>query len=110
MAKRFIIESDLSGEPDAESVSFAFDGKGYTVDLTESEKEEFARLLARYIDVAEEEVGAGQAGIPNRNSEPDPSVVRKWALENGIEVNAKGRIPHSVVARYKNSMTETADA
>ncbi|MEL5958054.1 Lsr2 family protein [Streptomyces sp. CLV115] len=110
MAKRVIIESDLSGEPDASSVSFAFDGKNYTVDLTEAEKEEFAKLLSPYLDVAEEATVTGQVSIPAQSTGPDPAKVRAWAQENGIEVNAKGRVPHSVIAQYERAQNESADA
>lgn len=110
MAKRVIVESDLSGEPDAETVSFAFDGKSYTVDLTEGEKEEFGKLLATYIDVAEEATVTGQTSIPAQSTGPDPAKVRAWAQENGIEVNAKGRVPHSVIAQYEKAQQESADA
>ena len=113
MAKRVIIESDLSGEPDAETVSFAFDGISYTVDLTEGEKEEFAKLLSPYLDVAEEATTTtGQQSIPTQpqSTGPDPSTVRAWAQANGIEVSAKGRVPHSVVAQYVKAQEESADA
>ncbi|WP_432021138.1 histone-like nucleoid-structuring protein Lsr2 [Streptomyces sp. 1222.5] len=110
MAKRVIVESDLSGEPDAETVSFAFDGKRYTIDLTEGEKAEFGELLSKYIDVAEEVTGAGQASVPTQaqSTGPDPAKVRAWAQQNGIEVNAKGCVPHSVIAQYERAM-EAAD-
>ncbi|MFJ8857240.1 Lsr2 family protein [Streptomyces sp. NPDC102451] len=113
MAKRVIVESDLSGDPEASTVPFAFDGKRYTIDLTEEEKEEFGKLLAKYIDVAEEVENVpanGQTTIPNQSNGPDPAKVRAWARENGIEVNDKGRVPHSVVSQYLKAQEEPADA
>ncbi|MFD8067912.1 histone-like nucleoid-structuring protein Lsr2 [Streptomyces parvulus] len=108
MAKRVIVESDLSGETDASTVAFAFDGKSYTVDLTDAEKEEFGKLLAKYIDVAEEApTTTGQQAIPAQSTGPDPAKVRAWAQENGIEVNAKGRVPHSITAQYERAMAES---
>ncbi|MET8506323.1 Lsr2 family protein [Streptomyces sp. NPDC004787] len=109
MAKRVIVESDLSGDLDASTVPFAFDGTNYTIDLTESEKEEFAELLARYIDVAEEVTAAGPQSVHSQNSGPDPAKVRAWAQEAGIEVNAKGRVPHTIIARYLQAQENTAD-
>ncbi|WP_405538098.1 Lsr2 family protein [Streptomyces sp. NBC_00075] len=115
MAKRVITESDLSGEPDAETVSFAFDGTAYTVDLTEAEKEELAKVLKPYLDVAEEATSTGQASIPTQPTGPDPVKVRKWASENGIEIDGKpisdrGRVPKPFVEAYEKAMRETADA
>ncbi|WP_435280114.1 histone-like nucleoid-structuring protein Lsr2 [Streptomyces sp. 1222.5] len=108
MAKRIIVESDLSGESDAEAVSFTFDGKRYTIDLTESEKEDFSNVLAKYIDVAEEVTSAGQPSSQQSNG-PDPAKVRTWAQEKGIEVNTKGRVPHSIVAQYLKAQEGAAD-
>lgn len=111
MAKRTIIESDLSGEPDAETVIFAFESKRYTVDLTEAEKEAFAKLLAPYIDVAEEApLTPVQPHVPAQPSGPDPATVRAWAQENGIEVNAKGRVPHSVIAQYEAAQKDSNES
>ncbi|MEV4448506.1 histone-like nucleoid-structuring protein Lsr2 [Streptomyces mirabilis] len=109
MAKRVIVESDLSGEPDASTVSFAFDGKSFTIDLTEAEKEEFAKVLSPYLDVAEEAT-SGQVTIPAQSTGPDPAKVRAWAQENGIEVNTKGRVPHSIIAQYERAQNESTDA
>ncbi|KUL64841.1 hypothetical protein ADL28_09165 [Streptomyces violaceusniger] len=110
MAKRVIVESDLSGEPDAETVAFSFDGISYTVDLTEGEKEEFSKLLSPYLDVAERVTNSGQTIPTQATTGPDPAKVRAWAQENGIEVNAKGRVPHSVIAQYEKAQQESADA
>jgi hypothetical protein len=33
----------------------------------------------------------------------DPTAVRAWALAEGIEVAAKGRLPAAVVERYRAS-------
>ncbi|MDX2565183.1 Lsr2 family protein [Streptomyces sp. TX20-6-3] len=108
MAKRVIVESDLSGDPNAAPVHFSFDGTNYSVDLTEDEKESLGRSLAQYIDVAEE-VTIGQQGISQQPSGPDPAKVRAWAQENGIEVNTKGRVPHSVITRYLRAQEEIAE-
>uniref|UniRef100_A0AAU2A9C8 Lsr2 family protein n=1 Tax=Streptomyces sp. NBC_00093 TaxID=2975649 RepID=A0AAU2A9C8_9ACTN len=111
MAKRVITESDLSGEPDAETVSFAFDGTAYTVDLTEAEKEELAKVLKPYLDVAEEAT-AGQVSIPAQPTGPDPAKVRKWAADNAIEIDGKtisekGRVPKPFVEAYEKSLAES---
>ena len=110
MAKRVITESDLSGEPDAVTVAFGFDGTAYTIDLTESEKEEFAKLLSPYLDVAEE-ASSGQASIPAQATGPDPAKVRAWAIANSIEVDGKpisekGRVAKPFVELYEKAQQD----
>ncbi|MFD9622055.1 histone-like nucleoid-structuring protein Lsr2 [Streptomyces virginiae] len=114
VAKRVIIESDLSGDPDAETISFGWDGKRYAVDLTEEERVEFARALKPYLDVAEE-INSGQGVIPVQSPGPDPAKVRRWAAENAIEIDGKtisekGRVPRPFVEAYEKTMSESAEA
>lgn len=39
---------------------------------------------------------------------PDPSAVRAWAAEEGIEVSARGRIPAHVLDAYTSAHQKTA--
>lgn len=38
-----------------------------------------------------------------RSSRVSPSEVRSWAVKNGFEVSARGRIPASVLSAYANA-------
>ena len=114
MAKRVVVVSDLSGEEGAETVTFAWSGTTYSVDLTEEEAQEFENVLKPYLDAAEE-VTTGQPTIPVQNTGPDPSVVRKWALENNVLVDGKpisekGRVAKPFVELWEKAQEESADA
>lgn len=54
MAERTVTttHSDLSGEPGAITVHFAFENAKWEIDLTRQEREELVRLIAPYTAVA----------------------------------------------------------
>ena len=61
-------------------------------------------LMLKYIQPAEEEKPKDEANGTSSQSGAeglDPSVVRAWALKNGIEVSPKGRIHTDVYEAYK---------
>lgn len=94
-----IMESDLSGKPDAETVQFGLDGQEYEIDLTPDEQGKLRDALAKF-------VGAGRT-VSKRGrrksapqSGPSAKVIREWAQENGYEVPDRGRIPAEVREAY----------
>lgn len=44
-----------------------------------------------------------QSEMPNASN---PAAIRAWAVENGVEVNARGRLPRSVVDAYRAAHRE----
>lgn len=92
MAHQTIIASDLSGKPDASTVSFSIGSRSYEIDLTKQESDELIELLRPYTDVARLAPLAAQ--------EYDPAEVRAWARAKGIEVSPRGRIKRSVLSQY----------
>lgn len=108
MAQRTVVTfvSDLSGKPieeDGATVRFALDGTSYEVDLTSKEQKALREALAPYVGVARK-IGATQAQRRKGSStasEATPKEIRAWAVENGYEVPARGRIPALVAEAYK---------
>lgn len=78
MASRTILESDISGETEAETVSFAFGGHGYEIDLTDEEKSEFEQKLSIYIDVARI-VGKSASAVARSSSKSSAKSSTKAA-------------------------------
>lgn len=109
MAQRTVIHfySDLSGdelEPTDATVRFAVDGTSYEVDLTADEQATFRELLAPYIDVARKSGRTNgrrrSTPAPAATPEASPREIREWAVANGYEVPARGRIPAQVREAY----------
>ncbi|QAY63186.1 Lsr2 family protein [Xylanimonas allomyrinae] len=105
MAQRTIVEtySDISGAPEAVTVSFAFENAAYSIDLTHTEREDFVRAIAAYTAAARKTAGARSArGAGTRPaSRADLDAIREWARANGHTVADRGRIPGAVLAAYE---------
>lgn len=96
-----VLEDDFDGGPADETVTFSYGGIAYEIDLSAKNAQKFADLLAPYIGHARKTSAAGRArGIRRTRVEPSPTVIRKWAQSQGIEVNERGRISSEVRARY----------
>lgn len=98
--------SDLSGaKVDGESagVQFGLDGTTYEIDLTADEQEALRAALAPYVDAGRKAAGTTpqrRATSAAGSSGATPKEIRAWALENGHEVPARGRIPALAVEAY----------
>ncbi|WP_078875516.1 histone-like nucleoid-structuring protein Lsr2 [Streptomyces sp. NRRL F-5053] len=95
---------DLTGaEGDVRTVLFALDGRDYEIDLNEENHDRIVKILAPYM-VAGRRIAKGKAGSSNSRKpapkEPDSSEIRKWAKEQGYEVNDRGRVPASIREAY----------
>ena len=107
MAQRVITQlvDDLDGSELAvgkgTTVRFAFDGASYEIDLSDKNAKKFKQTLDPYIaagrKVKRESKSRGSSG-----RDYDPKVVRAWAIEQGIPVPERGRIPESVLDQYRN--------
>lgn len=108
MAIRTVIEliDDLDGSEATETVYFGLDGTDYVIDLAGQNADELRALLARFVE-AGRKTGATKQASSVRRLPPaaDTKAVRAWAAENGIEVNANGRIKADVVERYLTSLS-----
>jgi hypothetical protein len=109
MARQIIqkLIDDLDGGEATETVSFAVDGRNYTIDLSEKNATALREMFSRYV-AAGTRVGRGagtwRPGLTSsaqRTSRADNQAIRAWAADNGHELSARGRIPTSVVDAYE---------
>lgn len=107
MAQQFYVRfiDDIDGTDLGESASvilFAFEGKEYTIDLSDENVEAFRQAMAPYIEAGHRVTGNKKTV---RNSAPkttagDTKAVREWARANGYTVSDRGRIPAEVANAY----------
>ena len=112
MATRTVIEliDDLDGSEATETVRFGLDGTEYEIDLAGQNAEALRSALTRFVDAGRREA----VGKPTARKAPfvrrlapaaDTKAVRAWAAENGIAVNARGRVKEDIVERYVASLS-----
>jgi nucleoid-associated protein Lsr2 len=111
MAREVIEElvDDLDGGDATETVSFGLDGSSYEIDLSKKNAAAFGKLLDRYVTAGRRSSTGGprrrKTAASTARSKPKPQFdiaqLREWAGANGVTVPARGRIPQSVVERYK---------
>jgi hypothetical protein len=107
MAKTVVTTDDMDGSPNAETVTFSFEGRNFEIDLSKKSRSALEKALKPYIDAARP-VGSSRGsrggsgrGRSRRASSVDLAAVRAWAAENGIAVSDRGRISASVLEQYQ---------
>lgn len=101
MAIRNIVESDISGKPDAATVTFGLGDTWFEIDLTDEERKELEKNLKEYISKGRKATKKGEKKrlVPETTPE-EREEIRKWARENGHEVPEFGRIPKAVMKAH----------
>ncbi|MGH8473527.1 MAG: Lsr2 dimerization domain-containing protein [Gammaproteobacteria bacterium] len=96
------VESDLSGEAEASTLTFAIEDTEYEIDLTEVEQADFKELFAKYI-------AAGRPYTPRAVPQMTPAEreeIRAWLLANDIEVAHFGRLPMRALKAWNEAHPE----
>ena len=99
---------DLDGSAASGPVDFSLDGKGYTIDLSDTNASKLREILTPFVTAARRPSGSAHRPIasPARSSGPSRSrdevqAMRGWLRENGYTVKDRGRVPAEFVAAYQ---------
>lgn len=93
--------ADLGGE--ANTLFFAFDGKEYSIDLSDENADTFRQAMAPYIEAGQRVTGnktKTARKTTTKNASGDTKAIREWAQANGHDVSDRGRIPATVTEAY----------
>ena len=102
MAQQFQVRfiDDLDGTDLGETsntISFAFEGKEYAIDLSDDNAEAFREAVAPYIEAGHRVTGSkAKTAATSGNTK----AIREWARNNGYDVSDRGRIPADVADAY----------
>jgi len=109
-----VLVDDLDGSEGAETVRIGWNGEWRELELSKKNLSALSRALDKYWDVSRPVSRDGHAGgrrrsTRARSSRPakrtrDPKVIRAWAIDNGISVPARGRIPGDVERQYNDAV------
>lgn len=108
MAQQFQVRyfDDLDGTDlgdKANAISFAFEGKEYSIDLSDENAQAFRRAVAPYVEAAHRVTGSKAKAARKATSKTtsgDTKAIRDWARTNGYDVSDRGRIPADVLEAY----------
>lgn len=108
-----VVESDLSGEPGAETTLLGIKGEVLELDMTPAERAALEQVLAPYIAKGRR-LGpmSARPSTPRRVPETTPeerAEIRAWAKGEGYEVADHGQIPNAIVKAYRAAHPETGD-
>lgn len=99
-----VVSDDMDGTKDATTVTFAFEGRAWEIDLGQKNRDKMLNFLTPFM-----ERGRRQRIAPAHNGrrvveQPrdfDITQLRTWAASNDIDVPQRGRIPGAIVEQYK---------
>ena len=103
---------DLDGGDAVETVTFGLDGATFEIDLSKKNAAALRKSLARYVSTARRSPTSSRStrrkAAPSTNGAKgkrdfDILQLREWAGANKVAVPARGRIPNSVVERYRQA-------
>ena len=98
-----VVTDDLDGSPNANTVTFGFDGVTYEIDLAKKNKSKLERDFAPYIEAARRV--SRPRGRVSASRQPGPRIdraaVRAWAKEQGLKVSERGRLSAEVMEQYE---------
>jgi hypothetical protein len=108
MAQRVqvLFTDDLDGGEAEGTVSFGLDGTAYEIDLSGENAAKLRTVLGRYVAAGRKAAGPARGAARGRRPAPGgvtPGDVRAWAKVNDVDVSDRGRVPASVIARYREA-------
>ncbi|WP_400160405.1 Lsr2 family protein [Arthrobacter sp. BPSS-3] len=107
MARKVHVQliDDISGEDAQESVRFALDGVEYEIDLAEENAVGLRKALEPYIAHGRRVRGAatGQKSRGTTSSREETQRIREWAVSNGYNPSARGRISQDILKAYNDA-------
>jgi hypothetical protein len=99
---------DLDGSDAQRTVTFAWDGRTYEVDLSKKNVAAFEKTMKPYLAAARSArttptrtSGRSRTATTGAQRRRDLQAIREWARANGHEVSDRGRISASVIEAYE---------
>jgi hypothetical protein len=105
MARETVVKltDDLDGSAAAATVKFALDGLHYEIDLSEKNDNALRTTLNPFIEAARRvrpEPTRGGRALGRPVDKERNQAVRRWALEEGVELPSRGRIAGGVLEAF----------
>ena len=101
--KVVVLVDDRDGSVAKQTISFAFKGVSYEIDLSDQNAEQFELDMSPWISAARRVGGRlnSRRVTPCGDAEAKSVRVRRWAREKGIELSDRGRIPSAIIEQFE---------
>jgi hypothetical protein len=102
-------DGTVIGEGEGSTVRFAFQGESYELELSRSNEEKFAKLLAPYISVARKAQPTAATTAPVALVESgerrtyEPRDVRDWLQANGHKIPVRGPVKQELLRLFEEA-------
>jgi hypothetical protein len=107
MAQRveIVLTDDLDQSKADSTVTFAYAGTTYEIDLSDANRAALEESLAPYIGAGRKISSSRRPAASRRRSGAGVSAneVRAWAIGQGMEVSSRGRVSSEVREAYENA-------
>jgi hypothetical protein len=104
MAQRvnIVLTDDLDGSDASETVTFSLDGISYEMDLSSANAARLRDAVQPFLAKARRQGGGRAKPAPRRRGggSGNATDIRAWALEQGLAVSARGRVPAEIRNAY----------
>jgi hypothetical protein len=97
------LTDDIDGSNADETVTFAFKGSQYEIDLSKKNVDKMVKALQPYTTAARKSGGrpSGTGRTTNRGADKDQlAKIREWARASGHPVSDRGRISATIQEAY----------
>lgn len=84
-----------------ETFTYSLDGDVYEIDVCGEHASLMNDLFSLWVQSSRSVKPTKPARVNSSNRTPDADKIRAWALEQGLEVSARGRLSSSVVSAYR---------
>jgi hypothetical protein len=94
---------DIDGSEAHVNIVFGIDGQNWSIDLNAKHEGEMRAKLGPFLEAARRvrnEPGPGRVGSRSVADKDRNPAIRRWALDEGIELPTRGRIATAVQAAY----------
>lgn len=98
MSQKIIIltTDDIDGSADARTHTFAIGGTNYEIDLSDENSARLQSTLEPFVKAARRVTNSRKPRSSTRQKD-----VRRWAMENNLPVNPRGRISGTILEQYE---------
>lgn len=110
MAQKLVLVDDIDGSmQDVSTVHFSIEGRGYVIDLTESNLTRLRAAVEEFVSHARrDETPKAAPSRPPGGASPRADkglsrAVRNWAKTEGIPLKPKGRVPDEMIKQYRQA-------